>query len=106
LQGRLREVDDLLAFLAVAGGFATVLGAVAWLGIRIRRRGIGGGLMGPIDEIYNPGGHRARLDIQTHEERMAPTPSPDDPWSRVRGGVRHQKAGDGPTASESPTATG
>jgi hypothetical protein len=82
-------VEDLLAFLVVAGGFATILAVVAWLGIRIRRRGIGGGLMGPIDEIYNPGAHRARLDIQTHEERMVPMPSPDDQWSRIRSRARH-----------------
>ncbi|GAA4735558.1 hypothetical protein [Phytohabitans rumicis] len=93
-------MEDLLVFLAVAGGFAAILGAVAWLGTRIRRRGIGGGLMGPIDEIYNPGAHRARLDVQTHEERVAPMPSPDDRWSRVR--ARHPKPGDGPTTGDPP----
>jgi hypothetical protein len=94
-EDKLRQMEDLLAFLAVAGGFAAILGAVAWLGTRIRRRGIGGGLMGPIEEIYSPGAHRARLDIQTHEERMAPMSSPDDQWSRIRSRARHPKPGDG-----------
>jgi len=80
--------------VAVAGGFAVILGAVAWLGTRIRRRGIGGGLMGPIDEIYNPGAHRARLEIQTHEERMVPVPSPNDQWRRIRNRVRPPKPDD------------
>jgi hypothetical protein len=93
---------DLLAFLAVAGGFAAILGAVAWLGTRIRRRGIGGGLMGPIDEIYNPGAHRARMDIQTHEERVAPMPSPDDQWSQLRSRARYSSPGDGGTAADPP----
>jgi hypothetical protein len=86
-------VESILAFLAVAGGFAAVLAAVAWLGIRVRRRGIGGGLMGPLDEIYNPSAHQARLDLRTHEERMVPLPSPDDQW----GGVGHPRPDDRPT---------
>ncbi|HLL67078.1 MAG TPA: hypothetical protein VK453_15445 [Micromonosporaceae bacterium] len=95
-------METLLASLAVAGGFAAILGALAWLGARIRRSGTGGGIMGPIDEIYNPGAHRARLDVQTHEERMVPMPSPDDQWSRIRGRARHAEPGDGPTAPSPP----
>jgi len=78
-------VQTLLVGLTVAGGFAAILGAVAWLGVRVRRRGIGGGLMGPVDEIYNPGAQRARLDVETYEERIVPMASPDLHPGRERG---------------------
>lgn len=74
----LAQVTDVLGFALFFGAFAAVLGAVAWLGTRIRRRGIGGGLMGPIDEMYNPSAHRSRLEIQVQQQQMAPRPSPDD----------------------------
>jgi hypothetical protein len=74
----------LLAFGIVAAGFGAVLGALVWLARRIRRRGIGGGLMGPLDEIYHPSAHRFRAEIQMHEERLVPMPSPQDRWRRWR----------------------
>ena len=52
---RLDFVGDFFAFLAVAGGFAVVLVALWLLARRVRRRGIGGAVLGPIDEIYHPG---------------------------------------------------
>jgi hypothetical protein len=78
-------VGEFLAFVLVAGGFGAVMGALAWLARRVRRRGVGGGLMGPLDEIYHPAAHRFRVEIQVHEERMVPMPSPDDQWRRYRG---------------------
>jgi hypothetical protein len=61
---------------------------------------MGGGLMGPLDEIYHPGAQRARLDIQTYEERVAPMPSPDDLWSRIHRRARHPEPGVETTASD------
>lgn len=61
-------VGEFLAFVMVAGGFGTVMGAMVWLARRVRRRGVGGGLMGPLDEIYHPAAHRFRAEIQ-----VAPT---------------------------------
>lgn len=75
---------NLLALLIFAVALAATLGALAWLAPRIRRRGIGGGLMGPIDEVYNPGAHRSRLEIQIQDQRMVPAPSPGDKWGRTR----------------------
>lgn len=69
---------EFSAFLVVAGCFAAVLGAFVWLARRVRRRGVGGALMGPVDEIYHPAAHRFRLEIQVQAERMVPLPSPDD----------------------------
>jgi hypothetical protein len=45
-------VGDLVALLAIVGGFAAILGSLAYLASRVRRRGIGGAVMGPIDEIF------------------------------------------------------
>jgi hypothetical protein len=73
-------VADILGFALFLGAFAGVLAVVWWLGTRIRRRGIGGGLMGPFDEMYNPGAQRARLEIEVQQEQAAPRPSPDDLW--------------------------
>jgi hypothetical protein len=71
-------VAGFVAFLLVAAGFAVILAGFAWLASRIRRRGLGGALMGPLDEVYNPATHRLRFEIQTHEQRMVPIPPADD----------------------------
>lgn len=73
-------MPTFVSFLVVFGGFAVLLGGIAWLGTRARRRGIGGGLMGPIDEVWHPAAHQARVEVKVQSERMAPNPSPDDPW--------------------------
>lgn len=63
-----------MAVLALLGTLVGIPACVAWIGIRIRRRGIGGELMGPLDAIYNPGAHRWRPEIRTYEERTVPVP--------------------------------
>jgi len=63
-------------------GSAAVL---AWLASRVRRRGIGGGIMGPIDELYHPSAHVLRFEIEAHEQRLLPIPSPEDRHPRNRG---------------------
>ena len=83
-------MGDFFAFLAVAGGFAVVLVALWLLARRVRRRGIGGAVLGPIDEIYHPAAHRIRFEIQVQEQRLAPAPSPEDQWRQGPG----QRPGD------------
>lgn len=77
-------MGELAAFLMVIGGSAATMGGLAWLGSRLRRRGAGGAVMGPVDEIFHPSAHRFRIEIQVQEERMVPMPSPDD-CGRTRG---------------------
>ena len=67
-----------MSLLGYLGVFVGVLGGVAWLGIRIRRRGIGDAVANPVDELFYPTAHRYRREIQQHEERMTPIPSPGD----------------------------
>lgn len=68
---------ELVAFLVTASGLAAVLSLLVWLARRVRRRGVGGTLMGPIDEIYHPGAHRSRFEIQAQARRGVALPSPD-----------------------------
>lgn len=71
----------LLAAVAVLGSLAAVVLGFVGLAAWMRRRGLGGGVMGPIDEIYHPAGVRFRREAQVQEQRLAPRPSPDDRWT-------------------------
>jgi len=77
-------MGQLVPFLVVAAVLAAILGALAWLASRVRRRGAGLDIAGPIDEIYRPNAHHCHLEIQVQERRMVPMPSPGDPWKRRR----------------------
>jgi hypothetical protein len=71
-------VAVFVALLVVAAGFAIILGAFMWLASTMRRRGLGGAVMGPLDEVYQPNAHRSRFDLQVQEEVGSPAASPDD----------------------------
>lgn len=70
-------MDALIGMLIVVGGLAAVLGGFVLLARRVRRIGVGGGLMGPIDEIYNPGAHRYREVIEIQASRAQPPATAD-----------------------------
>jgi hypothetical protein len=55
-----------------------VLAGLPWLARRVRRRGVGGDVLGPFEEMWHPAAHRARMDSQIQEERRDETASPDD----------------------------
>ncbi|WP_369135663.1 hypothetical protein [Modestobacter sp. I12A-02662] len=52
--------------------------AVALLGRRARRRGIGGSVLAPLEEIWDPVANRTNIEIQVQAERAAPAPAPGD----------------------------
>lgn len=62
----------------VTGYFTVAAGILIWLAFRVRRRAIGGGLMSPVDEIFRPTAHQARIEIEVQDERMTQIPSPED----------------------------
>ncbi len=62
---------ELFALVAVAGGFAAVMAGFWWFAARVRRRGLGGAVMGPIEEIYHPGAQRSRMIVDVREQRGA-----------------------------------
>lgn len=67
-------MDEVLIFLVFAGCLAAVLGALWWLASRVRRRGIGGEVMGPFEEMWHPAAHRFRAEIRVQETRTVPMP--------------------------------
>jgi hypothetical protein len=75
--------------LVVAGGFAAILGGLAWRASRTRRRGVDREIMGPVDEIYRLHAHQVHVEFMLRsgwrERRVVPMPSPDDHWGRSRG---------------------
>ena len=73
-------MGDLLPLLVFAAALAAVLAGLAWLAARVRRRGVGRELMGPIDLIYRPHAHHLNVELQQQEQRVAPSRQPDDPW--------------------------
>jgi hypothetical protein len=72
-------VETLLSSLVYLVGLAAVLGALVWLGIRVRRRGVGGEVMDHVDQLFRPTAPQFRHEIQTQEERMLPGSSADAP---------------------------
>ncbi|MBM0205504.1 hypothetical protein JNW90_22655 [Micromonospora sp. STR1s_5] len=75
-------MDEALIFVVFAGCVAAVLGILWWLAARVRRRGIGGEVMGPFEEMvmgpfeemWHPAAHRFRAEIRVQETRTVPMP--------------------------------
>ncbi|GAA1629310.1 hypothetical protein [Actinoplanes couchii] len=61
--------------------FGVVFGVMLWAFARFARwakhKGIGGGIMGPIDEAWHPSADRFRRETTIHEQRVLP-PRPGD----------------------------
>jgi hypothetical protein len=64
----------LLTFAALAVICLFLLRFAVWA----RRKGVGGGLMGPIDEAWHPSADRFRREIAVHEQRLLPPRPADD----------------------------
>ena len=62
--------------------FAVVLGAIlsslAWLASRVRRRGVGHQMSGPVDMIFRPHTYDLSIEMQIQQERMEPRTPVDD----------------------------
>ena len=66
-----------MPWLVSAAVLAAVLGALAWLAARTRRRGVGRDLMGAVDLVYRPHTHQINLATRAHEQRMVARPPAD-----------------------------
>lgn len=51
------------------------------IGRRARGRAAGGAVAGPFEEIWHPAAHRARIQIQVQDQRIARDLLPGDPPS-------------------------
>ena len=69
---------DVVAWFASAAVLALVLVTLTGLARRVRRRGVGQELMGPVDMIYRPHTHEINQQIRQDEQRMVARASPDD----------------------------
>jgi hypothetical protein len=83
-------VGDLQILLVFACCVALVLAALVWLGVHGRRRGVGGEVMGPFEEMWHPAATRYRAEIRVQEQRMTPRPSADDTDERAQDGLGPQ----------------
>ncbi|WP_414939136.1 hypothetical protein [Amycolatopsis sp. cmx-11-51] len=71
-----------MEFLAPVAAFLSLplfLAGFAWYAARARSRGVGGSLLAPIEEIWDPISHKTNIEIQIEAERSPETPSPGDP---------------------------
>ena len=78
-------MDEVLIFVVFAGCVAAVLGILWWLASLVRRRGIGGEVMGPFEEMWHPAAHRFRAEVRVQETRTVPMPP--------QGGKRNGRGG-------------
>jgi hypothetical protein len=65
--------------LEVLGVLVLIPAAWTWLGVRARRRRIGGSVLAPLEEIWDPIAHNTNIEVHVQAERMAPAPAPGDP---------------------------
>ena len=80
---------EFLIFLMI---FAAMLYAFTRFAVWVKRKGIGGGIMGPIDEAWHPSADRFRREIAVHEQRVLP-PGPGDDLT-LPDGVPPTRSGD------------
>ncbi|OLB65665.1 MAG: hypothetical protein AUI10_05650 [Actinobacteria bacterium 13_2_20CM_2_72_6] len=62
-------MDVVVGFVAVVAVLTAIMAAFGWFATRMKRSGVGGGIMGPIDEVYRPTARESRIEIQVQEER-------------------------------------
>jgi hypothetical protein len=74
-------LDDMDAIwpLMIIAIFGVMIGGHVWLASRVRKRGVGGSALSPIEDMWDPANYRSHIEIQILAERRAPTPSPGDP---------------------------
>jgi hypothetical protein len=71
-------MDVVMPWVVVLGSFGGVLGGLWWLAGRVRRRGVGRDLLGPVDLIYRP--HTQMINIEA-QRTAPPAPADDKPAS-------------------------
>jgi hypothetical protein len=65
-------MGDVLGLCAFLIGASVILGGLALLARRIRRTGVGTGLLGVYDEVYRPTAAETRTETVVQHEAPAP----------------------------------
>jgi hypothetical protein len=81
--GTVGDVDFYVPLVVTLAGFGAVVGGLAWIGLRARRRGVGGSVLGAVDEIFHPAAYQPRIEIQQQTQRKVNAPAPGDPPTRA-----------------------
>ncbi|MEV0468248.1 hypothetical protein AB0I30_32125 [Nocardia tengchongensis] len=72
-------MEDVVAFAIAIAPIALVAGAFGLVVVRARRKRLGGSIVGPFQEMWDPGARRIQIEVETRAEDAVPAPSPDDP---------------------------
>ncbi|MFB7719479.1 hypothetical protein [Nocardia sp. NPDC056100] len=73
-------METVVAIAVALSPIVLFAGAFALIVMRARRLRLGGGsVLGPFQEMWDPGGRRTQIDIEVQAEQAAPAPAPDDP---------------------------
>jgi hypothetical protein len=71
-------MGEVLPLFVFAAGLAACMYGMSRFARLARRRGIGSGLMGIIDEQFHPAGLDQQIEHRIEEERMVPRESRED----------------------------
>ncbi|MFT3661897.1 MAG: hypothetical protein QM809_10990 [Gordonia sp. (in: high G+C Gram-positive bacteria)] len=72
-------MPDVVWILLTVSPIVLIAGGFGWAASRARRRGLGGSLVGPFQDMWDPAAGRAQVAIEAQAEIGAPAPSPGDP---------------------------
>ncbi|UQU68270.1 hypothetical protein COUCH_19145 [Couchioplanes caeruleus] len=89
----MEQVVSWAVFVVVLG---CVMTGLAWLARRVRRRGVGHQMSGPVDMIFRPHTYDLAVEIQVQQERATPRVPVDD---KADPGTSHGPA-DGPAQDD------
>ena len=77
---------NVLPWLVLLVILAALAASLLWLARRVRRRGGGRELMGPVDLMYRPHAHMLNQEIVIQERRAVDNAGPGDPLKRAARG--------------------
>lgn len=69
----------VLQVVAVLATWAAVIGGLWALAARVRRTGVGTGMLGPFEEMWHPVAVDSRVEVQAADYRPAEAPAAGDP---------------------------
>jgi len=72
-------MDVVVPLLVILAGFGAIMAGLAWIASRARRKGVGGSVLGAVDETFHPAAYQPRIEIAQQADRKVAIPSAGDP---------------------------